>query len=271
MAKAKRAALRFPKGWPHFTAAQRAELQRLGLYAEQIERLRQRLPYIRMDIEPPPLIGPVRERIMKLEALLHKAGRALHELIEPFDALQAGQHPATPPSERTRTAQRARIVILDVAENAQILSDARDAFEAVQAAAAAARKKLPRQSRTVVAWRAVGAIEAELEHGFREHWNAKGYGLVHEGDDDKPHAPFPNYPDGWRASRSGAFAGIVGICWQAVGSDADHDRAIRRHLDRRAAIKRLEHERWKSFLGESEPPTRKRGRPGNRTADRKKS
>lgn len=260
MAKVKRAALRFPKSWMDFTIAQRTAFQRLGLYQEQIERLRQRLPYIRIDIEPPPPIGPVRERLMKLEALLHDAERALRELLEPFDTLQTGQHPATAPSKRTRAAQRAANAILSVTEDGEVLIDARDAVKAARLATELARKKLPAQSRSVVAWRAVGAIEAELQNGFREHWNAKGLGLVHRGGGNRPFTPFPAYPDNWHASRSGDFAEIVGICWEAAGSAADPDRAIRKHLNREAAIKRLEHERWKHYLGDDDPPVRKRGR-----------
>ncbi len=261
----------FPDGGPDFTVAQRIEFVRLGLFVEQIEQLRMCLRAIRTLIECAPPVGPVRKRMDATGKALEKASRLIRELIEPFETFQPGQPARTLPTARMRAAREVEARLLDVADDPEIMGHALDAIEAMRAAIKAANGKLPPQRRYRVPWSAVERVANGLLKGFIQHHNAEGRGLVRHGDELTPHASLPPYE--LSPSRSGAFAEIVAICWQAAGSTADPDRAIREYVEFK--VERAEKLRRQLFGDAYSPARRKRGRPTkvarNRTTARRKS
>lgn len=133
---------------PGFTGAQRTILERAGLDEEAIEGLRVQLPLLKWTLEPAPLVGPVRERLLELENALGKANRLLLKLVD---------------SKPNTLAREIFHLLLADGSYSETPSSVSYSIAAMCALSAATRKRLPTQQRRRTHWRAIERIAEVLQ------------------------------------------------------------------------------------------------------------
>ncbi|HTE40042.1 MAG TPA: hypothetical protein VK629_04385 [Steroidobacteraceae bacterium] len=220
---------------PILSSVHLRDLRALGLHVEQIEELQKHLLHIKMYLEPFSTVTDIRARWRTVGKPLGVARRELVRMME----------------SKLADAMEAKFRLVDVAEDPDLIQSALKAIAAVEAAIGAASVKLPTQRRNHSASSLpIGIIDRALLRGFTRHF------------------PSPMPPYLLSASRSGVFAKVVSICYQAVGRDADPDRAIRNYV-KEVSLRNL-FSRKKAFtplfgsafnLGDDFLETKKPGRP----------
>lgn len=186
---------------PAFSTTQKKQLLALGLLDEQVGELQRRLPQIKFLLEPGQTVTELRKKWAAIGRPLSQARREIARLSRSQDYGCA----------------EARFRLSDASENESLLEDALAAISDVESAIEAAKVKLPKQRRRNSASSfPISLIERALLDGFTRHHVA----------------PMPPYLI--RTSRSGVFADVVRICYQAVGRNVDPERAIRNYVSEKS-------------------------------------
>jgi hypothetical protein len=193
---------------PEFSRDQLEELKTLGLLPEQIEELKKRLVQIQWWLKPGTPIADIRGRWQGIAKPLLLAKRELTRMRD----------------SNLPEGVEAAVRLADAAADHEVVEHLLKAIANFEEAIIAARAKLPAQRRSNSASAfPIRLIDKALLDGFTRHHPA-------------PMPPYLLSP-----SRSGPFARVAGICYQAAGRNVDPDRAIRKYLkedDLRKALSR---------------------------------
>jgi hypothetical protein len=207
-----------PPVWPpSFTKPQLKLLKEEGLFEEQIEELQRMLPRLPLLAWPALPIGPVRERLKHLENNLAAVLVAIDEIQDPGRLIRnvpAGEKPSPEVRAMLETYSR----VMGDGSDPMLFRAAVSGIKPLLRATVNARIKLPKQRRRRAPSEAIRAIDGRLQVGHLRHF-APGW----------PHVPGESPPPEFtmRASLGGRFQRVAQICFDAIGSKADTERAIK--------------------------------------------
>ena len=238
-----------------------AEMQRLGLFDEEIDELRRCLSSLRASLMPAQPVAPVRKLLGTLRAALDGAERALRPIADPLWERESSGDAFRRLSDTEKLRQLARACVLSSAE---VDPDSLDRAPAVLASLAesveSALKRLPRQQRKRVCVSEIRTIHLAWQRGFQSRvWTLDG--RLRDGTQ-------PPFRGQVARGDSGLFPQVAQFCFDAVGSSASVDGAIRAYL-RWDAQRTREGRRRAGLPPEHIESVGRRGRPRGSTRKRK--
>jgi hypothetical protein len=193
-----------------FTSSQRNELTKAGLLAAQINELENAaLPVAQAYLSKPPALQDVRDELQKLLTTMQDARDVMSRLLSPKRAAATRE-----------VWNRVLLAEADMYNSFECIEKALSAVTLAHAVVQRAKSDLPmeqRRHRTADPFPVARINKALLDGFVKEH----GAG--------KKGPPRPRVS----ASPTSAFQGIVGICYDAMGRNADPERAIKAYINQR--------------------------------------
>jgi hypothetical protein len=246
---------------PDFEDWQIAEMQRLGLFDEEIDELRRCLDRLRASLMPAQPIAPVRKLLGALREALDGAERALKPIANPYWERELDGEPFRRLSDTEKLRQLARACVLSSADSDPDSLDRAPALIASLALSVeSALQRLPKQQRKRVCISEIRTIHLAWQRGFQSRvWTLDGglrYGTQ------------PPFRGVVARGDSALFPQVAQFCFDAVGSLASVDGAIRAYLawDKQRT---REGRRRAGFAPEDIDSVGRRGRPRGSTRKRK--
>jgi hypothetical protein len=245
---------------PDFNDQQIREMQRLGLFDEEIDELRQCLSSLHATLAPAQPVAPIRKILTGLRKALGSAERALRPVADPLWERDSTHAVLSPLSAKERVMQLARSCVLSSASvDPESLDGAPALLASLAGSVDAALRSLPKQQRKRVFIPGIRKIHAAwlrghvsrvwtLDGGLRDGTQPPFLGIVTRGD-------------------SGLFPQVAQYCFDAVGSSASVESAIRAYLKVEAHRTR-EGRRRAGFPAEQIDSVGRRGRPRGRSPKR---
>lgn len=242
---------------PDFTDLHIQALLDLGLLPDEIDELRRCLYSLEVKLRPAPSIGPIRAYLAVADKALQQAEQVLEPLSNPLGQRSTWKEMASTPSADERVALRVRDMVLNASPDPEILDRIIPALEILRTAIADAMDGLPTQQRQRVNIAAIRHIHNAWLRGHGKH--------VWDDDGHLRHGKQPPFLGVVTRAYDAPFPQVAEFCFEAVGSNANVDGAIRAYLQARAKRTR-EDRKFLGFPSEHYEHVGKPGRPRGKSS-----